>query len=77
MEKMMKRTPEQILDISEKVYRQRLEDDCRGNTERMLQKDREKDPDDNGKKLRNRAKSYNRLTRVYLQVLGLDEDDGA
>ena len=77
-------TPEQIRDISEKVYRIRLDqdmphksDDNPGNVARMLVKDREKDPDDNGKKLRGRAGSYDALTRVYLQVLGLDEDDGA
>lgn len=55
-----------IRDISEKVYRRRLEDDCPGNTERMLEKD-----NDAGKKLRNRSGSYDKLTRAYLEVLGI------
>ena|ERR1700744_947531 len=76
-------TPDQIWDLSEKIYRRRLEDDCpeirdhngritrKGNVQRMLEKDAEADPDDNGKKLRNRAKSYNPLTRAYLDILGV------
>lgn len=63
---------EKIRDISEKVYRLRLEQDCPGNVQRMLDKDREVDPDDNGKKLRNRAASYDPLTKAYLKVFGLD-----
>lgn len=62
-------TPEQVRDISEAVYRLRLEDDCKGSVARMLAKDAEKDPNDNGKKLRNRAASYDALTRTYLKVL--------
>ena len=61
-------TPEQIRDISEKVYRQRLEDSCKGDTQRMLDKDA-----DGGVKLRSRAASYDRLTRCYLKALGLDK----
>ena len=57
--------PEYIRDISEAVYRKRLEQDCPGNVERMIAKDGDK-----GEKLRNRAKPYDPLTRVYLQVLG-------
>lgn len=57
--------PEYILDISEKVYRIRLEQDCKGNTQKMLDKD-----NDGGKKLRNRASAYDPLTRAYLSALG-------
>jgi hypothetical protein len=56
--------PEHVRDISEKVYRIRLNDDCPSNVDRMLAKD-----DDGGKKLRNRARSYDALTRAYLKAL--------
>ncbi|MCA6108170.1 hypothetical protein [Bradyrhizobium cenepequi] len=57
-------TQEAIRDISEKVYREQLgAEDVR----RMIAKD-----DDGGKKLRNRAASYDQLTRVYLKVFGVE-----
>lgn len=59
--------PEQIRDLSEKVYRLRLEQECAGNVERMITKD-----EDSGKKLRNRAGSYDPLTRAYLEALGFE-----
>lgn len=59
--------PEYIRDISEKVYRLRLEQDCAGNVERMIAKD-----EDAGQKLRNRAAAYDPLTRAYLKVLGFE-----
>lgn len=62
--------PKYIRDLSEQVYRIRLEQDCEGNVDRMLAKDAEKDPLDGGKKLRNRAGQYDSLTRAYLDVLG-------
>lgn len=62
--------PRYIRDISEQVYRLRLEQECEGNVERMLAKDAETDPLDDGKKLRNRAGQYDPLTRAYLDVLG-------
>ncbi|RPH48875.1 hypothetical protein EHM76_00295 [bacterium] len=58
-------TPEEVRDISEKVYRVRLGDD---DVRRMLEKD-----DDGGKKLRSRAGSYDPLTRAYLAVLSQDK----
>lgn len=61
-------TPDQIRDISVEVYKRRLEDSCRGDTERMLKKDAEKDPNDNGKKLRGRAACYDPLTRHYVDL---------
>jgi len=64
--------PEYIRDISEQAYRIRLEQDSAGNVERMLKKDSEIDPDDNGKRLRGRAASYDPLTRAYLKVLGFE-----
>lgn len=57
--------PEYIRDLSERVYRIRLEQECEGNVERMIAKD-----EDGGKKLRNRAGQYDPLTRAYLDVLG-------
>lgn len=59
-------TPERIRDVSEAVYRARLEQSCKGDVERMIAKD-----GDQGQKLRNRAGAYDPLTRVYLQVTGL------
>lgn len=67
-------SPDEIRDISEKVYRIRLDqdtphksDDNPGNVARMLTKD-----NDGGVKLRERAKSYDALTRVYVKVLGIE-----
>lgn len=59
--------PTYIRDLSEQAYRIRLEQDCHGNVERMIEKD-----EDNGEKLRNRAGSYDPLTRAYLKVLGFE-----
>lgn len=59
--------PAYIRDVSEQVYRMRLEQDCHGNVERMIAKD-----EDNGEKLRNRAAAYDPLTRAYLKVLGFE-----
>lgn len=59
--------PEYIRDLSEKVYRLRLEQDCAGNVERMIAKD-----EDTGQKLRNRSGAYDPLTRAYLKVLGFE-----
>jgi hypothetical protein len=54
-----------VRDLSEAVYRIRLEQECAGNVERMIAKD-----GDSGQKLRNRAGQYDPLTRAYLNVLG-------
>lgn len=62
-----------IEDIVDVVYRIRLEDDCKTNVERMLQKDREANPDDNGKKLRNRSRSRRGIVIATLQAVGLIE----
>jgi len=59
--------PAYIRDLSEKVYRLLLENDCAGNVTRMIEKD-----EDNGEMLRNRAGFYDRLTRTYLKVLGFE-----
>lgn len=59
--------PEYIRDISELVYRARLESDCLGNVQRMIAKDK-----DDGEKLRNRAGQYDALTRIYLGALGFE-----
>jgi hypothetical protein len=60
--------PEFIRDISERVYRIKLEDSSGGGhgaVQRMLDKDA-----DGGVKLRNRAGFYDQVTRAYLEVLG-------
>jgi len=59
--------PEYIRDISEAVYRARLEQDCAGNVARMIEKD-----EDTGQMLRGRAGAYDPLTRVYLKALGFE-----
>lgn len=70
-----KHTPDQIRDISERVYRQKLDSECGEGTAKIT--------DDaiakgilgtNGKprlSIRERAASYDKLTRVYLDVLGI------
>lgn len=80
----MKIDHNQLRDISEKVYRIRLDEDCpelrdnngnvtrKGNVQRMLEKDAEKDPNDNGKKLRARAGSYDLIVRATLEVIGYE-----
>lgn len=55
--------PAFIRDLSEKVYRLSLGDD---DTRRMIEKD-----EDGGVKLRNRAGSYDVLTRHYLEAIGI------
>lgn len=59
--------PEYIRDLSERVYRLRLEQDSSGNVDRMIAKDK-----DSGEKLRARAASYDPLTRAYLKVFGFE-----
>lgn len=55
--------PEFIRDLSERVYRNELGED---DTRRMIEKD-----GDGGKKLRGRAEFYDKLSRVYLEILGM------
>lgn len=58
--------PAYIRDLSERVYRARLEQACAGDSARMIKKD-----GDDGAKLRNRAAAYDPLTRVYLAALDI------
>ena len=58
---MTKLTKDEIRDISLQVYKIRLGPD---DVARMLEKD-----NDGGRKLRERAGSYDVLTRAYLAVL--------
>lgn len=55
-----------IRDISVAVYAKRLDQECKGNAERMLVSD-----NDGGAKMRGRAAAYDSLTRAYLDVLGV------
>ena len=60
--------PEYIRNISEKVYRMNLiRDSGEGAPERMIFDDK-----DDGRKLRNRAGAYDKLTRTYLKVFGFE-----
>jgi hypothetical protein len=71
-----KHTPEQIRDVSERIYRKKLDSECGDGTAKMT--------DDgiangimspNGKpkiSIRNRAGAYDRLTRLYLEELGIE-----
>ncbi len=56
-----------VRDISVAVYTKRLDQECKGNSARMLAKD-----NDGGVKMRGRAASYDSLTRAYLEVLGVE-----
>jgi hypothetical protein len=59
--------PNYIRNLSEAVYRIALNRDSgEGAVERMIAKDK-----DGGEKLRNRAAAYDKLTRAYLEVLGV------
>jgi hypothetical protein len=54
-----------VRDLSEHVYRDLLEmDNSEGAVDRMIEKD-----GDNGEKLRERAGSYDRLSRAYLRAM--------
>lgn len=59
--------PDYIRDLSEQVFRIRLEQDCPGNVARMIEKD-----EDSGEKLRNRAAAYDPITRAYLKAMGVE-----
>lgn len=59
--------PVLVRDISEAVYRQRVDDGGHAkikNSQQMIEKD-----GDNGEKLRERASSYDKLTRCYLRAV--------
>lgn len=58
--------PEAVRDLSERVYRDFLERDNvpTGAVARMIEAD-----GDNGEKLRERARAYDRLSRAYLRAL--------
>lgn len=57
---------QKVRDISVEVYKARLDDASPGSAERMLTKDA-----DGGAKLRERAGSYDPLTRHYMRALGV------
>jgi len=59
-------TNEQIDDITEVVYRIRLEQDCQTNVKRMIEKDK-----DGGAKLRGRSRSYRRTVEAVLEAAGV------
>lgn len=67
---MRKRTPDELRDISERVYKDLLGE---VDTKRMLAKDAEKNPADNGKALRGRARFYDSQVAATLRAIGMDE----
>ena len=64
-------TQDEIRDISVAVYKLRLEDRNEGAVARMLAEDRKRNPNDTGERLRERAGSYDPMTRAYLKVLAI------
>ena len=70
--------PGHVRDISEKVYRKKLDAECGEGTAKMTDDDiaaGRHGPD--GKPLmpiRDRAAGYDKLTRAYLSVLGFEPD---
>ena len=61
---------ERIRDISVRVYKLRLQQESGADAvDRMLAKDDEKQPGCGEQLLRNRAASYDPLTRAYMQIL--------
>jgi len=63
------RGPDRVRDLSVGVYKKLLDASCKGDADRMLAKDLEKDPNDGGKKLRSRAGAYDAAVRATLEVL--------
>ena len=70
--------PEYVADISTEVYKDQLNqenpvgkyaEDKRTAVERMLDKDREKNPNDNGQRLRERAQIHASVVRSTLKAL--------
>ena len=73
--KLEKHTPEQVRDISEAVYRKKLDHECGEGTAKMTDDDIANGvmrPDGKPKiSIRDRAAAYDKITRVYLEVLGI------
>lgn len=63
----MKHDPEHVRDISERIYRKKLDSECGAGTAKMTD-----DAIANGDKcmtIRARAAGYDKLTRLYLEEL--------
>lgn len=71
-----KHTADQVRDISEKVYRSKLDAECGENTAKMTDDDiaaGRMGPDGKPRmSIRSRAAAYDKITRVYLDVLGIE-----
>jgi hypothetical protein len=78
MTKANKYTAEYVRDISEQVYRRKLDSECGEGTAKRVDDDIASGvngPD--GRpivSIRNRAAAFNKLTRIYLEVLGALDD---
>ena len=72
----IKFSSDQVRNISEQVYRRQLDSDCGAGTAAMTDEDIAAGrPGPDGKQkipIRARAKAYDRLTRFYLEVLGIE-----
>ena len=67
-------TPGYIRDISERVYRSKLDSECGPGTAARVDDDHASGFKVKGKvvsSIRDRAKAYDKITRVYLDVLGI------
>lgn len=75
MSRDQKHTPDQIRDISEAVYRKKLDAECGAGTAKQTDDDIANGVTTPGGKpkmsIRERAQSYDKITRVYLDVLGI------
>lgn len=69
-------TPESVRDISEALYRKKLDSECGKDTAKMTDDDIANGVlGPNGKpkmSIRDRAGTYDKLTRLYLDVLGIE-----
>lgn len=71
-------SPAFVRSISEKIYRITLAEDAGGHDKawREAAADRQIAKDgDGGIKFSNRAGAYDKLTRIYLTVLGIDQQE--
>lgn len=76
MTKPAKHSPDAVRDISEKLYRKKLDSECGVGTAKMTDDDiahgvmgHDGKPKQS---IRDRAGAYDKLTRLYLDILGIE-----
>ena len=71
-----KHSPEFVRDVSERIYRKKLDSECGKDTAKMTDDDIANGVmGPNGKpkiSIRDRAGAYDKLTRLYLEELGIE-----